>query len=145
MTCPKNYYHIPAIRLEISFTQYGWADRQRWVLSSDAGARARLSCSTSVCPPGFTFHTDWMHGWDMVKGAEWMRKCFGAEHNTPHQCAISQINGTEELVGHYGCGAGNRCPQVDVNSLPRINATDLGWGKVPSAWVNSISGMHMHQ
>jgi hypothetical protein len=144
MTCPNNYYHIPAIHLEIGITQYGWADRQRWNLSSDAGARTRLSCSTSACPPGFTFHTDWMHGWDMVKGAEWMRKCFGAEHNTPHQCAISQINGTEELVGHYGCGASNRCPQVDPTSLPRINATDPGWGRVPSAWVNSISGMHMH-
>jgi hypothetical protein len=67
--CPKNYYHIPSLRLEIGFTQYGWADRQRWILTSDAGARTRLGgCSLVDCPSGFTFHTDWMNGWDMVKG-----------------------------------------------------------------------------
>jgi hypothetical protein len=41
-----------------------------------------------------------MHGWDMVKGAEWMRHCLGGEHNIPHQCAVSQINGTEALGGY---------------------------------------------
>jgi hypothetical protein len=92
-----------------------------------------------------------MHGWDMVKGAEWMRHCLGAENNTPHQCSVSQINGTEALGGYIqsGCtesarGAGNRCPQVDISALPRVNISDPGWGKVPSAWLNSISGMHMH-
>jgi hypothetical protein len=149
--CPKNYYHVPQLRLEIQLTQYGWADRQRWSLSSDASARTRLSCSTSVCPNGFTFHTDWMHGWDMVKGAEWMRHCLGGEHNIPHQCAVSQINGTEALGGYaqVSCapsaqGAAGRCPQVDLRSLSRVNVSDPGWGKIPSAWTNSISGMHMH-
>jgi hypothetical protein len=149
--CPNNYYKIPSLRIEIHFTQYGWADRQRWNLTSDAAARTRLSCNTTVCPPGFTFHTDWMHGWDMVKGAEWMRKCLGAEHNIPHQCAVSQINGTEALGGYTqsscspgALGAGGRCPQVDTSSLPRVNSSDSGWGRVPSAWTNSISGMHMH-
>jgi hypothetical protein len=150
-TCPNNYYRIPQLRIEIHYTQYGWADRQRWSLSSDASARTRLSCSTTACPPGFTFHTDWMHGWDMVKGAEWMRHCLGAEHTIPHQCASSQINATEALGGYVGAvcspgsiGAGGRCPQVDVSSLPRLNVSDPGWGKIPSAWTNSISGMHMH-
>jgi hypothetical protein len=149
--CPKNYYHVPQLRLEIQFTQYGWADRQRWSLSSDASARTRLSCSTTACPPGFTFHTDWMHGWDMVKGAEWMRHCLGAEHNIPHQCAVSQINGTEALGGYAATscstgalGAGGRCPQVDLSSLSRVNISDPGWGKIPPSWLSSIGPHHVH-
>jgi hypothetical protein len=151
--CPKNYYHIPSLRLEIGFMQYGWADRQRWILTSDAGARTRNgSCSLVVCPSGFSFHTDWMHGWDMVKGAEWMRKCLGAEHNIPHQCAVSQINATEALGGYIqptcsgapSTGAGGRCPQVDTSPLPHLLNSDPGWGKIPSTWLHTITGTHGH-
>jgi hypothetical protein len=142
--CPKNYYRIPSLHLEVGYTQYGWADRQRWVLSSDAGARTRLSCSTANCPNGFSFHTDWMHGWDMVVMNKWLTNCSGVMHNIAHQCAVSQISATEQLVGHFGCGANNRCPQVDVSPLARLNVSDPGWGKIPPAWSNSISSMHMH-
>jgi hypothetical protein len=129
--CPKNYYRIPSLHLEVGYTQYGWADRQRWVLSSDAGARTRLSCSTANCPNGFSFHTDWMHGWDMVVMNKWLTNCSGVMHNIAHQCAVSQISATEQLVGHFGCGANNRCPQVDVSPLARLNVSDPGWGKIP--------------
>jgi hypothetical protein len=149
--CPNNFYHVPGLKLELHFTSYGWADRQRWVLSSDASARARLGCSTSVCPNGFTFHTDWFHAWDMVQMTKWLENCLGVYHHTPHQCAVSQISATEALYGAAqpgpggtSCGAGGRCPQVDTSSQPHFLNTDKGWGKIPSSWLSSIGPHHVH-
>lgn len=141
--CPINYYRVPALQLEFHFMQYGWADRQNWYLSSDPAARARLGCDETVCPNGFSFHTDWMHGWDQVEMLKWQNGCLGVDGNAPHQCSTSQMNATTALIGapNIGAGAGGRSPQIDYTpngSYPVTNMT-----KIPPAWSGSISGVHI--
>lgn len=144
--CPNNYYRIPSLVLEIAFTQYGWADRQRWDLSSDIAYRAKWSLTTTQIPPGTTFHTDWMDGWDHLNGFDqWQQNCLGVEHHTAHQCDSSQINSHQRLKGGVSveAGAGGRSPQVDISYLPHFIETDSGWELIP-ANSGGMSGMKVH-
>jgi hypothetical protein len=142
-TCPKNYYTLPSITLEIGFTQYGWADRQRWQLSSDAARRTALGGSTTTYPDGFSFHTDWDYGWDNTQMIKWEQSCLGVLNHDPHQCAVSRISSTENLVA-IGADGPLRHPQIDPQSLSRRTNSGPGWGKIPPSWLSSIGPHHVH-
>jgi hypothetical protein len=158
--CPTNYYFIPSFQLHIHYTQYGHADRSKWDLSSDAGARTRLSCTktgtgNNVCPPGFSFHTDWMDGWDHNIMNLWLQECLGAMNNNAHQCGVPFISHNKSLVGDSvatlitigaNCGAATppRCPQINPAYTPRVLSTDPGWGAIPSSWQHSITNRPVH-
>jgi hypothetical protein len=150
--CPNGYYAIPPLALEISFTQYGWPDRQRWELASDLARRTALggtqtgTAGGNTYPNGFSFHTDWMNGWDHNKQIEWEKKCLGVLNTPPHQCAVSQINGTSRLTGGIIDGEAGvvRNPQITSDKLPHASPTDSGWGLIPPSWLNSITDMHIH-
>jgi lysophospholipase L1-like esterase len=152
--CPSNYYRIPSITLEISHTQYGWADRQTWELSSDLAKRSGVPFTAGASfPPGTTFHTDWMFGWDFTTMMKWHNNCIGVEHHTPHQCNVSQISQTERLIGGIlgneagggDPGAGGRQTQISDGWLTHVNATDPGYILVAPSWSGSLGGMHMHR
>jgi hypothetical protein len=143
--CPTNYYKLPHLTLEIHFTQYGWTDRQRWDLSSDIAYRAAHGLNSTTLPPGTTFHTDWLDGWDDVQRRKWEINCLGVEHNTGHECNSSQISSTEYLKGGYVAEAGvSRNPQVDVSSVAHVNESDAGWMLIPNAWSGALTNMHIH-
>jgi hypothetical protein len=95
--CPTNYYMLPQLTLEFHFTQTGWADYRRWVLSSDLAYRAAHGLTATQVPAGITFHTDWMDGWDQAVRNLWEQNCIGAMHHTPHECNSSQISSTQRL------------------------------------------------
>jgi hypothetical protein len=146
-TCPSNYYRIPNLRLEIHFTQYGASDRSRWDLSSDIAYRAKFGLTKAQLPPGTTFHTDWMDGWDHANGMTvWQDNCLGTEHHTGHQCNSSQISPTQRLTGGAAGegGAGGRSVQVMTIANPHLLETDPGWKLIPPAWSGGMSGMHIH-
>lgn len=146
LTCPSNYYQIPTLTLLIHVTQYGWADRQRWDLSSDIAYRAKWSLTTAQVPPGMTFHTDWMDGWDHANGMTlWENKCIGVEHQTGHQCDTSQISATQRLKGGAAGegGAGGRSPQVSTFSQLHVAETDPGWELIPAS-SGGMTGMKIH-
>lgn len=146
--CPSNYYTIPPIILEVAFTQTGWSDRQHWELSSDLSKRGGVPFTAgALYPPGTTFHTDWMFGWDSTTIRKWEQNCIGIEHHIPHECATSVISANERLFGGIidsEAGAGGRNPQVTSTWLPHINPTDEGYMLVPPAWSGSLTGMHIH-
>lgn len=145
--CPSNYYKIAHLTLEIHFTQYGWADRQRWDLTSDIAYRAKYGLTKAQLPPGTTFHTDWMDGWDHLNGMiPWQTHCSGVEHNTGHQCDTSQINSTQRLIGGEGneAGAGGLHPQVDTSSKPHLNEGDSQWELIPPSWTGGMTNMKIH-
>jgi hypothetical protein len=142
--CPYNYYLQPHLTLEIHLSHYGWTgDREFWDLASDMSYRTARSLTTAQLPPGTTFHTDWMDGWDHVQMNKWLDNCSGVEHQIGHECNVSQIDNNEALVGGvYGeAGAGGRPHQVDVSSLSHVNATDPGFILLPSSWTG---GMALH-
>lgn len=145
--CPYNYYLLPHLTLEMHFSHYGWTgDRENWDLSSDIAYRTAKGLTTAQLPPGTTFHTDWMHGWDQVQMDKWLDNCSGVEHQTGHECNVSQISPTENLVGGVCCttqGAGGRLPQVDVSSLTHVNATDPGYMLIPPAWSGPMTNMDL--
>lgn len=144
--CPTNYYKLPGLTLEIHFTQYGWSDRQRWDLSSDISYRAAHGLTSAQLPPGTTFHTDWLDGWDDVQRRKWEINGLGVEHNIGHEMNSSQINDHERLKGGLvgEAGAAGRNPQVDFSAQPRVNESDAGWMLIPPAWSGALTGMHMH-
>lgn len=143
--CPINYYRIPALVVQFHFTQYGWADRQTWDLASDISYRTSRGLTTAQVPPGTTFHTDWMFGWDDNVMQQWEHNCIGTMNNTGHQCDTSQINSHQYLIGGNAHEPGvTRNPQVDISGLAHVNATDPGYMLIPPAWSGSVTGMHMH-
>lgn len=143
--CPKNYYRVPGLTLELTFTQHGWTDRQRWDLSSDISYRAAKGLTQTTLPPGSTFHTDWLDGWDDVQRKKWEDNCNGVRHQTPHECNSSQINSTEALMGGgVGENGLSRQPQVDFSSLSHVLETDPGWMLIPPAWSGSLSAHKIH-
>lgn len=143
-TCPSNYYKIPAFTLEVHYTQYGWADRQRWDLSSDISFRSKFGLTKQQLPPGTTFHTDWMNGWDDVQMRKWETNCLGVEHAEGHQCNSSQMDATEYFKGGYaGEGGVSRSPQVDLNANSRSVETDHGWMPIPATWSAALVNMKM--
>jgi hypothetical protein len=145
--CPSNYYRVPNLRLEIHFTHYGAADRARWDLSSDIAYRAKWGLTKAQLPPGTTFHTDWMDGWDHANGMNvWMINCSGVEHHTGHQCNSSQISPTQRLTGGIAGegGAGGRPVQVVTIPNAHLLETDPGWKPIPPAWSGPMSNMHIH-
>jgi len=143
--CPKNYYQIPALVLEIHYTQYGWADRQRWDLSSDISYRSAHSLTSAQLPPGTTFHTDWLFGWDNNIFLTAEQACMGVEHNTGHECNSSQYDSSHYLKGGFSGESGvSRSPQIDFTAEEHFNETDSGWMLIPSAWSGSLTNMHMH-
>jgi hypothetical protein len=144
--CPSNYYRIPDLTLEIHFTQYGAADRARWDLSSDIAYRAKWGLTKAQLPPGTTFHTDWMDGWDHANGMNvWQTNCSGVEHHTGHQCNSSQIGPTQRLIGGFAGEAGVSRP-VQVVTVPNAHLleTDPGWKLIPPAWSGGMTNMHIH-
>lgn len=147
LICPSNYYKIVHLTLEIHFTQYGWSDRQRWDLTSDIAYRAKYGLTKTQLPPGTTFHTDWMDGWDHLNGMiPWQTKCSGVEHGTGHQCNSSQIDNTHRLIGGEGneAGAGGLNPQVDTSSKPHLLETDSQWELIPPSWTGGMTNMKVH-
>ena len=143
--CPKNYYQSPSLALEIHYTQYGWADRQRWDLSSDISYRSAHSLTSAQLPPGTTFHTDWMFGWDNNIFLTAEQACMGVEHNTGHECNSSQYDSSHYLKGgQAGEGGVIRNPQIDFTAEEHFNESDHGWMLIPSAWSGSLTNMHMH-
>jgi hypothetical protein len=145
-TCPSNYYRIARLTQEWKITQNGWADRQRWVLSSDLSYRAARGLTAAQVPAGMTFHGDWLDGWDRLKRKEWEEHCVGVEHNIGHECDSSQINSTDYLIGGYvgEVGAGGRAPQIDFTALQHNSPTDSGLMLIPNAWNGSLTGLHIH-
>jgi hypothetical protein len=139
--CGYNGYTLPALTVQVDFTQYGWSDRQRWDLSSDISYRAAKGLTTTQVPPGTTFHTDWFGGWDDDIMRIW-ETSIGVENHTTHEMNNSYISNTQQL--HGGVGAGGRNPQVDGSSLPHVLETDSGWMLIPPAWSGSLTNMHLH-
>ena len=92
--CPKNYYMIPSLELEIHFSQQGFSDYGNWRLSSDDTMATACGCTVLN---GYTFHTDWMNGWDGNTLQTWLFNCLGVEHHTPHECNGGIISSTQQL------------------------------------------------
>lgn len=144
--CPYNYYRIPAVQLEISLAQNGPSDYMTWELSSDAGKRTALGAPGDYVtyPPAFTFHTDWMFGWDNNIMQTWEEQCLGTDGVTPHQCAVSAISATQRLMGAYinsQCGV-IRCPQVTDTAEGTTDPTKMLL--IPPAWSGSWNGKMHH-
>lgn len=143
--CPYNYYATPALRLEIFETQYGWTDRQRWVLSSDIAYRAAHSLTAAQVPAGTTLHMDWGDGWDHVIFNLAQQNCAGTDGVPGHECNSSVISSTSYLLGGNSGEAGVvRVPQVDFSTIAHVNETDPGWLLIPPAWSGALTNMHMH-
>lgn len=141
---PYNYYKLPGLTLQLHLTQHGWADRQRWDLSSDISYRAAHGLTQATLPPGKTFHTDWMDGWDHVQMNKW-QTAIGVEHNAGHEMDSSQISSTERLKGGFSNEAGvSRPVQVVATTLPHVNETDSGWALVAPSWSGPLVNMHIH-
>lgn len=144
-TCPYNYYRIPDLTLEITITQHGWTDRQRWALSSDIAYRAAKGLTAAQVPSGMTFHTDWMDGWDNAIRLIWENNCLGVEAQTPHECNNSQISSTQQLKGGgSGENGVSRTPQVDFAALSHALETDPGWMLIPPAWSGALTAHKVH-
>lgn len=143
--CPTNYYTVPDLVVKPVYKQYGWADRQRWVLSSDLAYRAMHGLNATQVPAGMTFHTDWMDGWDITWRHKWEQNCFGTLGNIGHECNTSQVSSTEWLRGGNAGEAGvSRTPQVDLTPLQHTNETDAGWMLIPPSWSGSLTGHVIH-
>lgn len=148
--CPKNYYLAPTLAFEAEFTQHGWTDRQKWCLSSDIAYRAANGLTSAQVPCGYTFHGDWMDGWDHVVMNKWMDGCIGTNGANGHTCANSRISSTEALIGDVSNtsgsnpGAGGRNPQVNTTNLQHVLAGDNGWVEIPSSLLGTMNNMHMH-
>jgi hypothetical protein len=148
--CPFNYYKIVTLTLEIHVHQYGWTDRQRWVLSSDLAYRSAHGLDATQVPAGTTFHTDWFDGWDHVNGMNvWQSNLSGVEHGTGHEGDSSQIDSGHYLVGGYTneCGdapSGGRCPVIDFTVEDRTTESGRGWVQLPPSWTANTVNMHMH-
>jgi hypothetical protein len=142
MVCPYNYYRIPYLRIEFSQSQYGWADRQRWDLSSDISYRTAHSLNSTTLPPGTTFHTDWEFGWDNAIFLQAERNCAGADGTQGHECNSSWFAPTLQLQ-QASPGAGGRSPQVDLSNISHVNQSDPGWMLIPPSWSGALTNMHM--
>jgi hypothetical protein len=138
--CPKNYYRVPSLTLELFWTQHGWADRQRWDLSSDISYRVAKGLTSVEVPSGSTFHTDWLDGWDDVQRKKWEDNCNGVRYQTPHECNTSQISDTEALLGGaVGENGVNRSPQINFGSNSRTLQTGPGWMLIPPSWSGGLT------
>jgi hypothetical protein len=142
-TCPYNYYLAPQLRIEFSMTHYGWADRQRWDLSSDIAYRAKWGFTTAQVPPGTTFHTDWDDGWDHVIFNAAQRNCSGVDGVQGHECNSSQFSPTEHLNSGEVASPNGRSPQVQLFNISHVLEGDPGWMLIPPAWSGSLT-MKMH-
>jgi hypothetical protein len=139
--CPYNYYMRPFVRIEMTTTQYGWADRQRWDLTSDKAYRAKWGLTTAQLPPGTTLHTDWEGAWDEATFRALQRNCSGADNVQGHECNAGQFSPTKQVVtiSGDGVGAGGRLPQVTTNSKSHSAETDAGWQRLPSSWATTLN------
>jgi hypothetical protein len=142
--CPTNYYQLPAVTLELQFTQYGWPDRQRWVLSSDLALRSKFSLNATQVPAGTSFHYDRVDGWDFVIRDMFSVGCNGVMRNPPHECQIGQVAADKRLSGQNGDPLPYITPVVDFSANPRVNGTDAGWKKIPLDWSAALNMQGMH-
>jgi hypothetical protein len=94
LVCPKNYYRIPSLELEVHYSQQGFADYGRWRLESDDAEQTRTGTTVNN---GYTWHADWMNGWDGATLQEWLFNCLGVEHHTPHECNGGVFSSTKQL------------------------------------------------
>jgi hypothetical protein len=141
--CPYNYYQVPAVRIEFTISQYGWTDRQRWDLSSDIAYRTAKGLNSTTLPPGTTFHTDWLYGWDSAIFLQALQNCSGADGVQGHECNSSYFSSTQQLQ-QGSPGAGGRSPQINFFAGNHILQTDPGWMLIPPAWSGALTNMHMH-
>jgi hypothetical protein len=138
--CPTNYWWNPPLTVELHYTQYGPADYLRWVLSSDLAYRASHGLTQVEVPAGWTFHTDRLDGWDRTTQFKWENNCAGVRHQTSHQCNVSVISPTEQLIGGDQNDAGiYRARQVDVSSLSHKNEGDPGWVPIPASMDSNMT------
>lgn len=143
--CPSNYYRLPDVTLELMFTQYGWSDRQRWILSSDIALRAANGWTAAQLPAGASFHTDWLDGWDNLIRRKFENGCLGVLNQTSFECNTSQLDADERLIGGGVSENGLfRFPQVDISSNSRTTESGSGWMLVPPSWSGSLTSHVVH-
>jgi hypothetical protein len=137
--CPTNYYQIPALQLNISFQQRGFADYGRWRLDSDDHAAAAAG---RPIRNGESFHTDWMNGWDEATLRSWMENCIGVMGHVGHACDYSTIGPNQRLILNEAAPDG-RSPQV--NARPNRFPTDdpANMFLIPSR-SNGPTTLHVH-
>jgi hypothetical protein len=122
LVCPKNYFRMPSLELEVHFSQQGFADYGNWRLESDDAEAARTG---SAVPNGYTWHTDWMNGWNKTTLLKLMFNCLGVEHHTPHECNGSIISPTEQLSVN-GVSTTNNYTTDNVANMFKVPASSHG-------------------
>ena len=68
MRCPTTHpVVLPRVSFTVEYPVPAGADTTKWRLSSDTYDRA--------LPGGYSFHADWMNGWDPAISDLWGNKC----------------------------------------------------------------------
>jgi hypothetical protein len=134
--CPNGWYKLPALVLQIHFTQTGFSDYGNWRLSSDDMEQAKLTAlgTPRTINNGESFHSDWFNGWNGATLTEWLTKCLAAailSGADPHQCDSSAIDDTTSLLtGSLPAAPTGRVPQVQGGPADRVDVSTQHNGPV---------------
>lgn len=140
LICPNGWYRLPQLEILFVFSENGASDYTTWIISSDAGAQAKLNSfsqcaadySNAPCHEGVTartigkggsFHTDWFGGWDYGTMQTWQTNCLALPefgNSQAHQCPPSDISSSQSLL-YSGLPDGNIVRTTDVHSTTTIS------------------------